>query len=150
MQRLIFLLTVLVIFSCKVRDKVDLSKTYEGKMTYITDRASDFVNRRDTTIFENLILVLEGGEYRRYTTGNTGCKGDFSLNDKTFIAQSEECACWCDCNPLVDCIGDVMIGTYEVIEFSEDKLILKSFFENNLGGVFGTYSIEKIVELDRQ
>lgn len=150
MQKLFFLLTSLLILSCNGNNKLDLSKTYEGKMTYITERISEHINRRDTTVFENFLLVLDEGEFRRYTSGNKGCKGDFTLTDKVFTAKTEGCACWCDCNPLVDCIGDFIIGTFEVIEFSEDKLILESFFENDIGGVFGTYSVQKLIVLEQQ
>jgi len=150
MQKLFLLLTSLLILSCNGKNKLDLSKTYEGKMTYITERIADHINRRDTTVFENFILVLDDGEFRRYTSGNEGCKGEFTLTDKVFTAETEDCACWCDCNPLVDCIGDFIIGTFEVIEFSEDKLILESFFKNDIGGVFGTYTIKKLIVLEQQ
>lgn len=132
------------------KNRIDLSKTYEGKVTYITEVVSDWNNRRDTSIFENFLLVLEDGEFRRYAAGDTGCKGDFFFTDEIFTAETEECACMCDCNPLVDCVGDIILGVYDVIEFSEGKLILKSFFKNDLGGAFGTYTVEKLVELDRQ
>jgi len=88
MQKLFFLLTSLLILSCNGKNKLDLSNTYEGKITYITERISDHVNSRDTFIVENYVLVLDDGEFRRYTSGNEGCKGDFLLNDKVLIIQS--------------------------------------------------------------
>lgn len=150
MQRLLFLLTFLLIFSCKGKEKVDLSITYEGKMTFITERISDLINSRDTLVIENYILVLDGGEFRRFASGNIGCKGDFTLTDKVFTAKAEGCACWCQCNPLLDCVGDFILGTFEVIEFSEDKLILESFFENDIGEEFGIYRVKKLIELEQQ
>ncbi len=150
MQKLFFLFLSLFIFSCGGKNEVDLSETYEGKITYITERVSDLINSRDTFVVENYVLVLDDGEFRRHTSGNEGCKGDFTLKEKIFTAASEDCACWCDCNPLIDCSGDFILGTFQVIEFTEDKLILESFFENDIGGAFGVYTIEKIVELERR
>lgn len=150
MQKLFFLLTSLLMLSCNGNNKIDLSKTYEGKMTYITERTSELINRRDTTIFENFLVVLDDGVFRRYASRKEGCDGGYAIKDNIFTAKTEDCDCWCDCDPTVDCIGDLILGTFDVLEFTEKKLYLKYFFERDYGENIGTYSIEKFVELESQ
>jgi len=150
MQKLFFLLTSLLIFSCNGKHKIDLSKTYEGKVTYINEHIADHINQRDTSIYEDFLLVLDGGEFRRYPASMEGCKGTYAIIDNTFYASTDECACWCNCDPEVDCGGDLVLGTFLVVEFTENKLVLKSFFEQDYGENVGTYSVEKLIELDRQ
>lgn len=151
MQKLFFLLLSLFLFSCGGKNKVDLSKTYEGELTYITERISDHINSRDTTVFENFVLVLEKGEFRRYISGEEGCKGEFAvLDQQVFFNYAGECACMCDCNPNIDCGGDLILGSFDIIEFTEAQLILTSFFRNDYGNGLGTYIAEKTIVLDRQ
>ena len=147
MKYLFFLLISLFIFSCGGSDQLDLPVTYEGKMTYITEWGADHINRRDTTVFENFIVVLDDGVFRRYAAGNEGCDGAYTVKNNIFTAETEDCDCWCNCAPEIDCRGDLILGSFEIIDLTPDRFVLESYFENDFGG---RYIEERFVELERQ
>lgn len=53
------------------------------------------------------------------------CKGEVAIQTDTISFESGTCACWCDCNPYVDCGGNILLGS-RFFSFDGDSLIMWS------------------------
>lgn len=53
------------------------------------------------------------------------CDGNVAVQSDTISFDATECDCMCGCNPLVDCGGDLLIGT-RLFQFDGDSLIMQA------------------------
>jgi hypothetical protein len=103
MKRLIvcFFAFIFLISACKKATILQIEGTYSGKMTRTKFRGIDTVEVKIQ--FAN----------NQFSYLPNGCKGRFEIKNDKIIFSSQDCACWCDCSPIKDCIGDVILSEYD-------------------------------------
>lgn len=125
---------------------------YEGQLITKSTRISsiDTVVNIDTFA---ILLEIESNEFKRFFNNNNGnCKGLLNVAQSTLKFSSDECSCFCNCDPNVDCAGDFIIGEFEN-EFDGETLSLKQSIEQetDLGTSFYfKWIFEKEFILQRQ
>lgn len=135
----ILLLATLIISSCTRKEELI---DYTGTITEIRETTNQNNPEFEPVIHEFSIEVafsLENGKLKRKNAeGTVVCEGDYKLTNNKFEFSTDDCGCWCDCNPNIDCGGDILIGEYEV-EMVEGNLVLFSETESTVD--FGTTQI---------
>ena len=56
------------------------------------------------------------------------CTGEAKFDSEKVSFYSEECACWCNCDPRIDCSGHPILGAYDLVA-SGDTLFLNYEYE---------------------
>ena len=103
----------------------EVEKMQNYTATVITESQSNFVNTPPDRVnidTSNFDIFMSKDEF---IAGN--CKGTLNKTTQKIEFSTTDCGCWCDCNPLVDCIGHIILGSYD-FQKSGDDLILT--FEN--------------------
>jgi len=73
---------------------------------------------------------------------NLNCTGQVDVDGGNILFSSEECSCHCDCHPLIDCAGDLILGQFEY-ELEMDSLSMFSTFESTM-----SYSLNQCTSPD--
>lgn len=115
--------------SCSEQSESALSGSYEGEVTYHNTYTIDGDLIRDSEYTLEFEIELRD---ESFVSGD--CKGDLRFNKLSLTASSDDCGCWCDCDPEVDCQGHPILGSYEV-STQGDMLMLNGkvdqFFASN-------------------
>jgi hypothetical protein len=117
MKQLIFcFLTFALFFSaCKKANLSPIEGTYSGKMTKNKFRGMDTV--------EVKIQFVN----KQFSYLPNGCKGSFETKNDKIIFSSQDCSCWCDCRPNVDCGGDIIISEYDFTIENEHLIFTRNY-----------------------
>jgi len=118
----------LLFMACSNSD--DIEKTYTGMI--ISTRTSifdDITNVRTDTL--PITVVLDNSSFE---VGS--CDGALDRSLLTMDFTSDDCDCWCDCSPNVDCEGHPLLGTYAV---QSDDASISLFSTSNQEYDDGTY-----------
>lgn len=130
----ILLLATLIISSCSRKEELT---DYTGTITEIRETTNSNTPEEEPVIQEfsaEVAFVLENGKLKRKNTeGSIFCEGDYTLTNNKFEFSTDDCGCWCACNPNIDCAGDILIGEYDV-EIIEGNLVLFSENTWDFGG----------------
>jgi len=127
----IFLLATLIISSCSRKETIT---NYIGTISIIRETTNQNSPEQEPVIFEfstEVAFTLQNGKLKRKNAeGNIFCDGDYTLTNNKFEFSTDDCGCWCECNPNVDCAGDILIGEYQA-EIEEGNLLI--FLESTSG-----------------
>lgn len=103
------LLLLTLFLSCKKQDFPEQNNTLNGSYVgaVIMNRAEgingSFNVFSDTT---ELHFEIDGAKFK-----NGNCIGDLTLiGTDSLRFMSNDCGCWCDCSPFVDCGGNILLG----------------------------------------
>lgn len=128
------LLATLIISSCSRKKELT---SYTGTITETRETTNSNTPEQEPVIQEfstEVAFDLENGKLKRKNAeGTVICEGDYKLTNNKFEFSTDDCGCWCDCNPNIDCGGDILIGEYEV-EIDEGNLVLFSENTWDFGG----------------
>jgi len=131
---LAFSLLCLLFNSCSKKQELT---TYTGTITEIRETTNSDTPEQEPNIQEfstEVSFKLENGKLKRQNLeGTVFCEGDYVLTNNKFEFSTDDCGCWCDCNPNIDCGGDILIGEYE-LEMLEGNLVLFSENTWDFGG----------------
>lgn len=142
MGKNIFLAALLCIFySCGKKEIIDVKvDIYAGKI--IQKSVSYYVHvtgERDTfTRVDSLdvrVMMMQDSFCILGINDQKGCKGAIKKTTPSITFSSEDCSCWCDCNPLIDCGGNLLLGRYELLITNESQLDFEGTY-SNYGGVY--------------
>ncbi len=132
----ILFLSILIISSCSQKETL-IKDTYTGTITQIRETTNSNIPEQEPVIQEfsaEVAFILENGKLKcQNTEGTVFCEGDYTLTSSEFKFSTEDCGCWCECLPNIDCGGDILIGEYEV-EMVEGNLVLFSENTWDFGG----------------
>jgi hypothetical protein len=68
------------------------------------------------------------------------CEGELTwTTDEMIFGGYDDCDCFCSCSPFIDCAGNVIFGTYNYTEES-DQLLLQ--YENTFTYEWSEYEVE--------
>ena len=107
--------------------------------------------------FEDFELELElnNGIFRRKLSQNSkfgksqeACSGTYIIINEQFKAWGDGCPCWCDCAPNIDCGGDLILRDYDILEMSDQQLLLSAINIRDYGIGNQRYN-EIIIDLER-
>ena len=130
----ICLLALFMLLSCSRKEALT---EYTGTITEIRETTNSNTPEQEPVIQEfstEVAFLLENGKLkRRNAEGTVFCEGDYTLTNNKFEFSTDDCGCWCECNPNVDCGGDILMGEYEV-EIVEGNLVLFSENTWDFGG----------------
>ncbi len=122
----ILILFILITSSCSKEETV---VSYAGSITELRKTINQNTPEQEPTIQEYTIevaFILEDNKLKRQTIeGNIYCEGDYTLTNSKFEFSTDDCGCWCDCLPNIDCGGDILMGEYEA-EMVDGNLVLFS------------------------
>ena len=94
-----------------------LNGEYKGTLTI--DRKNTINNMSigwtDTVELQFLI------EFPAFKHGS--CIGNVTVQSDNISFDGNDCGCWCGCDPLVDCMGDRLLGTKQ-FSFDGDSLLM--------------------------
>ncbi|MFK7947260.1 MAG: hypothetical protein AB8G11_06715 [Saprospiraceae bacterium] len=144
MKYIIFLLAMTLLFSCDNLTDRDFRKsdTYVGYIQVISKKDGVIV---DETKVDIRVKLSNNTFSRLKDNGNKACFGDFDLSRNKAKFSSSECSCFCDCNPNIDCAGDFILGEYDIVFASDNKLELEVFSDfSNVESYFDE-SLKEIV-----
>ena len=106
---------------------------------------------KDETTIDIRVKLDNNSFYRVDENGKRTCFGNLNHKNDTFEFSSDECACHCDCNPNIDCAGDLILGTYDVVFESDDRLELNIYQDlSNLTYPYPYDEWEKIIILEKE
>jgi len=115
-------LIIMLIAGCNSNSEKDLDDTYDG---YIISKTVQDRNDNVQTFIDTL-------ELRVTFTSNSfevgDCSGSISMGTNSMLLASEDCDCWCDCDPAVDCSGHPILGNFDILS-DQDTLIIRAFYE---------------------
>lgn len=116
---IIIAFTLLLGLSCQKDYHQKLLKKgtlYKG--TYIKSSQYQFSNTwYDTIQFE---VVITEDEFTRFH-----CFGEIEREEDKIRFLSDDCSCYCDCDPRIDCVGDLILGTYNLQEVNDTLKLQK-------------------------
>ena len=153
MKYSIFAFSILCLFLSSCSKEETVTTGYTGIITEIRETVNSNMPEQDPTIQEfsaEVFFILEENKLKRQNLeGEVFCEGDYTLTDNKFEFSTDDCGCWCECSPVVDCAGDILIGEYEA-EMVDGNIVL--FFENtwDFGGSNFTTKTTKMGALTLQ
>ncbi|MFK7947261.1 MAG: hypothetical protein AB8G11_06720 [Saprospiraceae bacterium] len=126
MKYLTFLLAIILLFSCDNLEDKDFRKadTYTGYIQ-VTNKKNGVIV--DETKVDIRVKLGDNTFFKLDDNGKKSCFGDFDLSSDKVVFSSSECSCFCDCDPYFNCSGDFIIGEYDVVFQSDDKLELEIY-----------------------
>lgn len=94
----IYFFTLIFMLSCTHVDDEHLSGSYTGTVSYQNIFTIDGEIHRVSEYSVTTEVELAG---KIFKSGD--CSGELHIGELTVEFFSEDCDCWCDCNPEVDC-----------------------------------------------
>jgi len=132
-----FPIIILTLTSCDA-DGTLATGTYEGQIISKTvqDRNNDIQIHIDT--FEIRVFFTSDS----FEVGD--CSGSLTRLRSRMVLASEDCDCWCDCDPSVDCSGHPILGDFDILS-DDDTLVLNALYEQeaSVGNNVHKWSLEK-------
>ena len=145
MNKLLLLSAILAILSSCDGIDFENEQTFSGTLQYV-------FHAPDTTAYNNtetydICFKMDANYFARILdNGRKGCFGNVAKSNNSITFTGDDCACWCDCSPLVDCMGEMMFGTFSIEEETSTSLRLR-YYEPISVSQAGTHYLEKIMEL---
>lgn len=126
MKTIIFILLsvcLLGLYSCNKTENAPPHFTdgnYNGTMIIDNSVNNTFSSQIDTAQFS---INLKNLTFSKSTDNwiSENCEGMIEIDASTIRFVGDNCGCWCDCLPHVDCGGDIILGTY-LYEMGENQL----------------------------
>lgn len=120
--------------------------TYEGTLTYVHKRTplnDPSATAQSDSVIYDLRFELDNGILSQKSIANdsTTCFGEFTLTGSSFSFSSDECSCWCDCSPLVDCVGNILLGEYDAqTEGNELRIYSSNEYESTNNEILNEFT----------
>lgn len=118
--------------------------TYSGYIQVISKKDGVIIYETKVDI---RVKINENTFYRLDENGDKTCFGDFNLSNNKVEFSSTDCSCHCDCSPNIDCAGDFILGEYDIIFESNDRLEMEVYQEfNNVSSSYDESTKEIVLE----
>jgi hypothetical protein len=141
-----FLLAILAtLLSCGNNDeqpKGPLDGSFSG--IFIWKQTSEFEGESATSSDTfNLEFTVQGDEF-----SDSGCFGSFEeLGGGSLKFMSDECGCWCNCNPAIDCAGHWLLGSHSFTLDGDSLKMIDQPFNNTITYSTGQTSYHKVEKM---
>jgi len=142
--RLFLLLTLSLFMSCSQGDDIGLSGSYEGLVINQTVQIRD----QSVTSFLDTLPITVTINKSQFIAGL--CEGSLQKPNSELRISSDDCDCWCQCDPTVDCSGYPLLGEYAVTNYPDSIVMTGEYNQTTLvGNIEHVWIVEKKVVLFR-
>src|SRR5690606_19913990 len=113
------ILSLVTLLSCDKNELISNSESsefdgnYEGLITISRQYSFNGSLSNEMTDTFDLSVSIWNYQFERPPFGeDENCTGSVEIEEDKISFTSDGCPCFCQCNPLVDCGGDLILGQY--------------------------------------
>lgn len=126
------ILSVFILLSCNKSELITNSEfdgNYEGSVTILRQYSfNGSLSSKMKDTFDLSVSIWNFKFERPFFGEGENCTGTVEIEEDKISLASEGCPCFCQCDPLVDCDGDLILGQYH-FELQENLLKMWNNFE---------------------
>lgn len=120
MRNLVFILGLLLAISGCTSSEVYENVIFSG--TYTRYQHNSNSEQIDTFSIPIRLKLNRGNFAILDEVGTEGCIGEYTRSNRNIEFESGDCACWCACDPRIDCAGHPILGNFQISYETNDEL----------------------------